>query len=171
MDLRSEPVVVTVPKIEKNRYYTGQLIDLYTFNFAYLGTRSFGNDGGLFLIAGLGWKGETPKGIKAVLNSETEFAYLLFRTQLFNPADLPNVKKIQAGYKAKPLSKFLGQAAPGAVAGVDWPKPAEGMLTSRSLFPYVNFLLQFCPTNPTEKDLMARFAKLDIGAGKTFAMS
>ena len=62
------------------------------------------------MVTGPGWKGETPKGIKAVLNSETEFAYLLFRTQLFNPADLANVKKIQAGYKAEPLSKFLGRS-------------------------------------------------------------
>ena len=52
MDLRAEPMVVTMPKIEKNRYYTGQLVDLYTFNFAYLGTRSYGNDGGKFVIAG-----------------------------------------------------------------------------------------------------------------------
>ena len=49
MDLRAEPVIVTVPKIEPNRYYTGQLVDLYTYNFAYLGTRAFGNDGGTFL--------------------------------------------------------------------------------------------------------------------------
>ena len=145
MDLRSEPIVVTVPKIEKNRYYTGQLIDLYTFNFAYLGTRSFGNDGGIFMIAGPGWKGDAPKGVKAVLNSETEFAYLLFRTQLFNPADLPNVKKIQAGYKAEPLSKFLSQTAPPAAAAINWPKPADGMLTTPALFPYVNFMLQFAP--------------------------
>lgn len=41
MDLRAEPMVVTMPKIEKNRYYTGQLVDLYTYNFAYLGTRAF----------------------------------------------------------------------------------------------------------------------------------
>ena len=40
LDLCAEPVVVTMPKIEKNRYYTGQIIDLYTFNFAYLGTRA-----------------------------------------------------------------------------------------------------------------------------------
>jgi hypothetical protein len=40
MDLRAEPIVVTVPRIEKNRYFTGQMVDLYTFNFAYLGTRS-----------------------------------------------------------------------------------------------------------------------------------
>src|SRR5277367_2108131 len=171
MDLRAEPIVVTMPKIEKNRYYTGQMIDLYTFNFAYLGTRSFGNDGGVFMIAGPDWKGDISKGVKAVLNSETEFAYILFRTQLFNPADLGNVKKIQAGYKAEPLSKFLAQSAPPAAPPVNWPKPADGMLTSPALFPYVNFMLQFCPTYPSEKDLMNRFAKLNIGAGKTFDIS
>ena len=168
MDLRAEPMIVTMPKIEKNRYYTGQMIDLYTFNFAYLGTRSYGNDGGTFMIAGPGWKGETPKGIKAVVQSETEFAYLLFRTQLFNPADLANVKKIQAGYKAQTLSQFLKQPAPPAAPAVAWPKPTPDALTSPALFTYLNFMLQFCPTNPSEKDLMDRFAKLNIGAGKTF---
>jgi hypothetical protein len=168
MDLRAEPIVVTMPKIEKNRYYTGQLVDLYTFNFAYLGTRSYGNDGGNFLIAGPDWHGETPKGIKAVLQAQTQFAYLLLRTQLFNAGDVANVKKIQAGYHAEPLSKFLGQPAPPAPPAVNWPKPTDDMLTTPALFPYVNFLLQFCPNDPSEKDLMERFAKLNIGAGKDF---
>ena len=123
------------------------------------------------MIAGPGWKGETPKGVKAVMNSETEFAYLLFRTHLFNPADLANAKKIQAGYKAEPLSKFLGKAAPRPTAPVVWPKLADDMLTSPALFPYVNFVLQFCPTNPSERGLMDRFAKLNIGAGKPFDVS
>ena len=168
MDLRSEPLVVRMPKIEEGRYYSGQLIDLYTQNFAYLGTRSFGNDGGNFLVAGPGWKGETPAGVKAVLRSETEFAYLLFRTQLFNLDDLPNVMKIQEGYDAQPLSTFLGQSTPAAAPAVHWPKPAEEMLTTSVLFRYLNFLLQFCPTHPSEKALMERFAKLNIGAGKDF---
>src|SRR6516164_10988989 len=107
MDLRAEPLVVTMPKIEPNRYYTGQMVDLYTFNFAYLGTRAYGNDGGTFMIAGPGWNGATPAGVKARLRSETQFAYILFRTQLFNAADLTNVNKIQAGYHAEPLSTFL----------------------------------------------------------------
>ncbi len=157
--------------IEKYRYYTGQVIDLYTFNFAYLGTRSFGNDGGVFMITGPGWNGETPKGVKAVLHSETEIAYILFRTQLFNPADLGHVKKIQASYNAESLRKFLSQSVSTAAPVVPWPKPIDGMLASPALFPYVNFMLQFCPTNPSEKDLMDRFAKLDIGAGKTFDIS
>ena len=171
MDLRAEPIVVSMPKIEKNRYYTGQAIDLYTHNFAYLGTRAFGNDGGRFLVAGPGWKGETPKGIKAVLRSETEFAYLLFRTQLFNMADLPNVIKIQAGIDGQPLSKFLGQPAPPAAAPVNWPKPDPSIFDKPEMFRYLNFLLQFCPTHPSEVELMARFAKLHIGAGREFDFS
>jgi hypothetical protein len=168
MDLRAEPIVVTMPKIEKNRYYTGQLVDLYTFNFAYLGTRAYGNDGGKFLIAGPNWKGATPAGIKAVLHSQTQFAYLLIRTQLFNAGDIANVRRIQSGYHAEPLSTFLHQPAPAGAPAVNWPKPTESMLTTPAIFPYLNFLLQFCPTDPSETDLTARFAKLSIGAGKNF---
>ena len=39
------------------------------------------------------------------------------------------------------------------------------------MFPLVNFLFQFCPPNPSEKDLLARFARLNIGPGQTFDFS
>ena len=171
MDLRAEPLVVTMPAIEKERYYTGQLIDLYTFNFAYLGTRSFGNEGGNFLIAGPNWNGATPAGIKAVLRAQTQFAYLLIRTQLFNAVDIDNVRKIQTGYRAEPLSTFLHQPAAPSAPAVNWPKPNADMLTTPAIFPYLNFLLQFCPTDPSETDLMARFAELNLGAGKSFELA
>ena len=171
MDLRAEPLVVTMPKIEPDRYYTAQLVDLYTYNFAYLGTRAFGNDGGVFVIAGPGWNGPTPAGVKAVIRCETQFAYGLFRTQLFNPADLADVNKIQAGYRAEPLSSFLHKPAPPSAAAVAWPKPTDDMSASPLMFPLVNFLFQFCPPNPAEKDLLARFARLNIGPGQTFDFS
>jgi hypothetical protein len=173
MDLRAEPIVLTVPPIEKDRYFSIQLIDAYTFNFDYMGSRTTGNDGGSFLIAGPGWKGETPKGVKKVMRSETEFVFAVYRTQLFSPDDLDNVKKIQAGYKAEPLSAFLGQPAPAAVAAVDFIKPLTPDEERKSLefFNILNFVLQFCPTVPSETELMARFAKIGIGAGKTFDAS
>lgn len=52
MDLRAEPLVLTVPEIERNRYFSIQLIDLYTFNFDYIGSRTTGNGGGSVLVAG-----------------------------------------------------------------------------------------------------------------------
>jgi hypothetical protein len=171
LDLRAEPVVVTMPKIDKGRYYTAQLIDLYTFNFAYLGSRTYGNDGGNYLVVGPGWHGDKPKGVNEVIHCETEFAYILFRTQLYNLADLANVKKIQEGYTAQPLNKFLGTPAPAAVAPVDWMKPAADMTTTPALFPYVNFLLQFCPADPSEKAMLDRFAKIHVGVGDKFDFS
>src|SRR5882724_4995245 len=80
MDLRAEPIVLTVPPIEKERYFSVQLVDAYTFNFAYIGSRTTGNDGGSYLIAGPGWKGETPKGVKEVIRSETKFVFAVYRT-------------------------------------------------------------------------------------------
>jgi hypothetical protein len=170
LDLRTEPYVLTVPKIEKNRYFSIQLIDLYTHNFDYIGSRTTGNDGGRFLIAGPGWNGNTPDGIKKVIHCETELAIAVYRTQLFKPDDIENVKAIQAKYKVQPLSAFLGKPAPKAAPQIQFIKPLtrEEITKSPKVFQQLNFVLQFCPTHPSEKELMARFAKLDLGAGKTF---
>src|SRR5271163_5056391 len=78
LDLRSEPIVLTLPPIEKERYYSVQLTDAYTFNFAYLGSRTTGNDGGSFLVAGPNWKGKTPKGVKKVIRSETGLIIVVY---------------------------------------------------------------------------------------------
>jgi hypothetical protein len=172
-DLRSEPLVLTVPAMEKERYFSVQLIDYYTFNFDYIGTRTTGNGGGSFLLAGPGWKGATPKGVKKVFRCETELAFPTYRTQLFNPGDIENVKKVQVGYKVQPLSAFLGQPAPKAAPAIDFIKPltpAEEK-TSPQFFNILNFVLQFCPTVPSEKVLMTRFARIGVGAGKTFDAS
>ncbi len=170
VDLRSEPVVLTVPEVETGRYYSLQFIDMYTFNFAYVGSRATGNGAGSYLLAGPKWKGQKPKGIKAVIPSETEFAFVLYRTQLFNPGDIENVKNIQAGYKVEPLSAFLHKPPPPAAPAVDFIKPIgpEQERTSLQFFSVLNFILQFCPTHPTEKALMARFARIGVGAGKPF---
>ncbi|HYT19673.1 MAG TPA: DUF1254 domain-containing protein [Candidatus Polarisedimenticolia bacterium] len=173
MDLRAEPMVLTVPLIEKERYFSIQLIDAYTFNFDYIGSRTTGNEGGSYAIAGPNWKGETPKGVKKVFRSETEFVFAVYRTQLFKPDDIDNVKKVQAGYKAQTLSAFLGQPAPKAAPPIDFIKPlspAEEKI-SPEFFNILNFVLQFCPTDPSETELMAHFAKIGVGAGKTFGAS
>jgi hypothetical protein len=169
-DLRAEPLVVTVPAVEPDRYYSIQFVDMYTFNFAYVGSRTTGNGAGRYLLAGPRWKGTKPPGVKAVFRSETEFASLIFRTQLFGPNDLPNVEKVQAGYDVKPLSEFLKKPAPKDVPVVDFVTPLEAdeERTSLGFFPILNFVLGFCPTNPSETQLMARFARLNIGAGRTF---
>jgi len=170
LDLRTEPMVFIIPPIDKKRYWSLQLIDLYTYNFDYLGSRTTGNGGGNFLIAGPNWKGAIPKGITKVFKCETEIASAQFRTQLFNPADLKNVKKIQNQYIVKPLSAFLGKPAPSPAPAINFmvPLSKEAQRTSLDIFKHLNFALQFCPIHPSENDLMDKYSKLGIGAGKVF---
>ena len=87
-DLRAEPLVFTVPAVDPQRYYSLQFVDQYTFDFAYVGSRATGSGAARHLLAGPKWQGETPKGIASVIRSETEFVFVLYRTQLFSPADI-----------------------------------------------------------------------------------
>lgn len=170
LDLRAEPMVICLPEIEKSRYYDVQLTDMYTNNFGYMGSRTTGNGAGCYMVAGPEWQGETPKGIKSVFTSDTDFTFTIFRTQLFNADDMPNVKKVQAGYNVEPLSAFLGQAAPAPAPAIDWPELTPAALGAE--FPkYLNFILQFAPESAvpeSEQKLLRSFARIGIKAGQPF---
>jgi hypothetical protein len=169
VDLRAEPLVLSVPEVEKGRYYSLQFIDLYTFNYHYVGSRTTGNSAGRFLLAGPDWKGETPGGITALIRSETELGVILYRTQLFAPDDIEAVKTVQAGYQVQPLSAYLGRAARTAPP-IEFlaPLTPEAQRTSVAFFGILDFALRFCPTDPSEKELRSRFARLGIGGDAAF---
>jgi hypothetical protein len=170
MDLRAEPFVICNPTIDKARYFSVQLVDMYTFNFGYIGSRATGNGAGCFMIVGPAWQGEAPPGVSQVFRCETEFATAIIRTQLFDPADIENVKRIQAGYRAAPLSRFLNTAAPAAAPEVAWPR-IDKRTAEADPFGYLNFLLRFCPpvgAAAVEVPLRERFAAIGVEAGKPF---
>jgi hypothetical protein len=144
-----------------------QLEDGNTFNFGYIGSRATGNEAGDYMVVGPDWKGATPPGIKKVFHSTTQFALAGYRTQLFNPADMPNVVKVQAGYKVQPLSAYLKQPAPPAAPAVNFPKIDKEMVKT-NFFDYLDFALQFAPPGPEENEIRAKLARIGIGPGKTF---
>ena len=170
MDLRAEPFVICNPEIEKSRYFSVQLVDFYTFNYGYMGSRTTGNSAECNMVAGPRWKGEKPAGVANVFHSETDFSFAIIRTQLFNAADLDNVKKIQDGYRAGTLSQFEHKPAPPAAAKIKWPM-IDKKVAAANFFGYLDFLLRFCPpTGPAavEVPLRARFASVGIQAGQPF---
>ena len=169
-DLRTEPVVLTVPPIEPGRYYSLQFVDGYTYNFAYVGTRTTGNGGGKYVLAGPGWNGQKPEGINEVIKSDTDLALVLYRTQLFGPDDLDNVKKIQAGYLVQSLSAFLNQPAPPPAPPVDFAAPLtpDQEKNDPRFFEILNFTMRFAPTLPSEKDVRSQFATIGVGADGSF---
>lgn len=168
MDVRSEPIVLSVPAVTKPRYYTVQLIDGNTYNFGYIGSRSTGDEAGDYMIAGPHWKGAIPPGVRKVFRSGTELPFAVFRTQLFNPADMPNVIAIQSGYKAQPLSAYLKQPAPPAAPAIDFPK-INTDLAKADFFTYLGFALQHGPAEQDEVAIRAKLALLGIGPDKKFS--
>ena len=154
MDLRAEPLVLGVPEIDKERYYSIQLIDLYTFNFEYVGSRATGNDSGLYLIAGPNWQGEKPDSIDKVSRSESEFALAIYRTQLFGQDDMENVERIQSEFLVQSLAEFRGDPAPDPAAKIDFPSVDPQSTDEFVFFDQLNFSLQFCAPHPSETELM-----------------
>ena len=167
LDLRAEPMVISVPAVEKRRYYSVQLIDGNTYNYGYIGTRATGTEPGSYMVVGPDWKGATPPGIKKVFTSTTPFALSAFRTQLFNAGDMPNVEKVQAGYKAQPLSAFLKQPAPSTAPAISF-LPATTKGIKENYFEYLDAALRFVPATPEDRDVRARLARIGIGPGRSF---
>jgi hypothetical protein len=167
LDLRAEPIVLSVPAVDKSRYYSVMLCDGNTFNYGYIGSRATGSEAGDYMVVGPNWQGATPPGIKKMFHSSTQFSAAAYRTQLFHPADMPNVEKVQAGYKVQPLSAYLKQPAPPAAAAVDFPK-ANAELVKKNFFEYLDFALQFAPAGPEEKEIRAKLTRIGVGPGKTF---
>jgi hypothetical protein len=103
-----------------------------------------------------------------VFRAETDFVGTLTRTQLNGPDDIPALQALQGQYQLLPLSRFAGTKPPRPAPPVNWPAwdpvKAEGI----GFIGYLNALLPFMPTVPSERPMMARFARIDIGPGRPF---
>jgi hypothetical protein len=170
MDLRAEPVVLTMPEMEADRYYSFQLIDLYTHNFAYLGTLTTGNGAGTYMIKQGDWKGKVPEGIDQVLECETDLFFVVVRTQLMDPEDLEQVKIIQGEYKVQTLSQFNGQETQDVPEIMEYPVWNEGDQFTEAAFTYLDFMMDLVGPIDEEMEIRRRIARLGIGTKEDFSL-
>lgn len=173
LDLRAEPWVLTVPEMDPtgNRYYSIQCTDLAGFVVDNISALTDGYSGGHYLIAPPNWKGETPAGIKRVIKGETYLMATPARTELFNAKDdTLNVQKIQQGYQAQPLSRFLGQPAPTPAPEVDFYPFVDGKTdTDLTFYDCLSFVLQFNEPHPLDQPILERMASIGIAPGADFS--
>ncbi|KPK49193.1 MAG: hypothetical protein AMJ63_17060, partial [Myxococcales bacterium SG8_38_1] len=120
IDLRAQPVVITVPSIE-NRYYSVQLIDMFTHNFAYMGTRATGGESGSYVVAGPQWAGTKPGDTREVFRSQSNFVYCIVRIEARGPDDVTTVNRLQEGFRLTPMHVFLGRSRAPAASGITFP--------------------------------------------------
>ncbi len=164
LDLRAEPQLLSVPAVEKNRYYSLQFVDAYTHNFAYVGTRTTGNKPGRYLVTGPSYKGPKPEGVDQVLPAESEFALVIYRTQLFNPQDIEPVKKIQAGYTVTPLHELAKSPAPPLPAPLEFPVWDAESVKGIGFLSILDFLLDLMPLVPEDAAIRQRLLAIGVGA-------
>ncbi len=115
IDLSAGPVSVTLPAAG-DRYLSLAFMDAYTNNFAILGTRTTGPEGGTFRLVGPDDAG----GGKNLVRSPTNHVWALARILVDGPDDLEAARQVQAGLTLQgPSSKAPG---PYASRAADWPQ-------------------------------------------------
>jgi hypothetical protein len=164
LDLRAQPLVITVPEVA-DRYFSVQLVDMFTHNFAYLGTRSTGGRAGSYLITGPQWAGAKPGKAAGVFRSETEFVYCIVRIEVRGPDDVDAVRALQQGIRFTPLHVFLGRSRVPAASGITFPMYDADKAKSASFIDLLNFLLGQLAIPDAERGLMERFAQIGIRPG------
>lgn len=172
LDLRTQPVVVQVPAISPERYWSFQIIDYFTNNFSYIGTRATppAETAQQFLFVGPDWVGSAAEvpGIAEVIHCPGQIMFLIGRTQLFGELDLPQVEEIQAGYTVTLLNDYLGTPPPVPAPPYDFVPFDPSLKATLTFFTYMNqgFVFQLPPA--PDGDLMAEFARIGVGPGLTF---
>jgi len=164
LDLRREPIVVSVPAVPASRYYSLQFIDAYSHNFAYIGQRATGSDAGHYLIYGPGQDPVEHPRIAKAFASESDFVFVIGRTLVDGEEDIPNITAIQDQYLITPLSSFAGFPAPSLPKAISFPVYDSEKARSRDFVEYFNFLLSFVQIHPSDHELFDRFRKIGIGS-------
>jgi hypothetical protein len=151
LDLTKGPVGLTIPPTGE-RYISVQAMSMFTDNDAVLGTRTTGRDGGRFTIVGPGQPGGGPD----VVRLSTPHAWLLARTLVSGPADLPAVHKVQDALKLE------------GPTGITYPAFAGRQAPALEYFASLARLLAADPPPATDRALFARIAPLGLTAGGAF---
>lgn len=166
LDLRQGPVELTLPASHE-RYLSVALMDIWTNNFAILGTRTTGPDGGRFTIAG-----PTQPAPAGAIRAPSDFVFVLGRTLVDGPADLAAARLVQAGIAASGPERIASDFVVPVTRAAPWrayfasvgdllrenPPPA----TDGAFFRAINALgltaQGFAPTNftPQQEDQIAQ---------------
>jgi hypothetical protein len=182
LDMRKEPVVVSVPDTD-GRYYLLPMLDMWSDVFASPGWRTTGTRAGHFLVTPPGWRPDLrerfieefrlPRDTQRV-DAPTPYVWIVGRTKTDGPPDYDAVRKIQAGFKVTLLSDWGKTPRPVEVkidSSIDMktpPKIQVDTMPAGEYFAYAAELLRINPPHLTDEPILARMKRIGIEAGKSF---
>lgn len=180
LDLRGEPMVVSIPPINpENRYYVMQAISLDHYNLDFYGTRTAGQKGGNILYIGPTYKGKIDESkFDRVVRSSTDFVYLQGRILVGDDTDVKKVNAIQDQIVTTPYNVFLKQKAtttpPSANKAdfIQFDGDKDAILFSeKALGIYAGIMQYIHLDKENELAMLERFKKIGLEQGKKFDLS
>jgi hypothetical protein len=179
LDLRQEPVVLTLPD-SGGLYYMVETLDMYTNAFAYPAGVTAGYKGGKFAYVGPGWKGDLPPDVTRI-DCPTPWILIQPRVHLPNQSGLAAAQKVLAAINTQGLSAYLGKSAPSApkndyvVPNFANPKLPVSALDFKDPLQFWEILSAVINENPPPEDevnaVLPMFKPLGIELGKTWDRS
>lgn len=165
LDLSRGPVVIRVPDTA-DRYYVLGFLDFWTNPFAHVGRRTTGTGEGLFLVAGPGWSGATPAGMRRI-DAPTAHAWIIGRIMVEGPEDVPAVNALQDGFRMIGWEAWKSGDRDGAAAGdvIDAGMDPKAPRDARRFVDVVGRCLRENPPPDAERALLADFARLGLDGG------
>ncbi|NHT19110.1 DUF1254 domain-containing protein [Cellulomonas sp. IC4_254] len=166
LDLRAEPAVVSQPDLPAGLYSGAQVVDLLGTTVAHLGAASTGRDAGDWVVAGPGWDGPVPPGVRGVLRPTSWLVRVITRTAVPGPDDLPAARVVQHGYRVRPLHALGGVTPPRPAPSVAWLPWDEERAWGAGFVDYLALLLRLArPTDPADRARVARWVRLGVLPG------
>lgn len=101
INLTGGPLKLSLPE-SREKYYVGQLIDAWTNNFAFVGTRGTNGEAKEIYLLPPDFSGSLPEELPSI-TFPTNIGVITMRYAIDNPDDLPNVQKLQAQTTLEPL--------------------------------------------------------------------
>lgn len=167
VDLSGGPIVIDAPATG-GRYSVLQLLDAYTNAFAYIGSGSERDHDETVVLASPGWRGQAPAHAR-VVHSPTKLIWLLGRTLVDGPDDLPAAKKVMQGYALTPLARWTAGEHVHELVLDSFPGKRRGIALPRGLNFYdaLGAALAADPPPPRDGCALRAFGAADVGVGRT----
>jgi hypothetical protein len=163
LDLRAGPQLLRVPSVS-GRYVNFQLLDMYTNTIADIGVLTDAGHPGTYAFVGPGWHGTIPKG-DVRIDVPTADAWLLGRTQVKRPSDLPAAVELEAQYSLTALSGH-GSGTTGGPSALACPAPTLPSSTSLGFLDDLGKDMAADPPLAIDGPVVRAMAAAGIGPGR-----
>lgn len=157
MDLAAEPVIITIPDHDEDRYWLFHTMNMQHFTDSAFGSPQRGEKGGMFMYAVEGWEGDVPDSVDEVIYVEHPLVKMMGRIMDLGGDDSATAQKLMDQWNVRTLSEFLGQKGPTPVERA-YPDPESTNWVERT-----NFILSEGTMKEHDKALLDKFAFLNLG--------